>query len=62
MKFMILAYHPNYVRVHDIEDLANFIEKDFDCHVYLITHVNNNADPIYCIQLVDTKAIEVKDE
>ena len=54
MKFIILAYNPDYTSYDKMNELGKEIEKDQGCLVYLIPHIDRDAEPVYCVQLVDT--------
>ena len=49
MKFIILAYNPDYVNIQILNELSKQIERDQGCLVYLISHRDRDVDPIYCV-------------
>ena len=54
MKFIILAYNPNHINPTDMVKLIEIIRSEQKCPVYVVKHIQNEAEPIYCVQLVDT--------
>lgn len=55
MKFIILAYNPNYINPNDLVRLIELIRSEQECPVYTVQHINRDAEPIYCVQLADTE-------
>lgn len=56
MKFIILAYHPHYINVKDLEELMNELrEENEGLRVYVITHLKDDVEPIYTVQFADTE-------
>lgn len=56
MRFIIYAYNPKYVNVAEIENLAKELDKHYGCQTFLVAHLDDNAEPIYCVQFADTTA------
>lgn len=55
MKFIILAFHPAFVNQEDIKILVAKLEFQYSgFQVFTIAHLNNDMEPLYCVQFADT--------
>lgn len=57
-KFIILAYHPQYVDNRQIDKLIGDIEAKERCNVYCIPHINREVKPIY---LVTSEGVKINE-
>lgn len=54
MRFLLLAFNPHVIEAKDLQMLSDVMEGEMKCRIYLIPHYDDTAEPIYCVQFVDT--------
>jgi len=50
---MILSYHPQFIKIKDVEELVNTILRAHNCPVHTIMHYDPETQPLYCVQICD---------
>ncbi len=55
MRFIILAYHPHFIRSEAAEAMAMMIKTSESCNVYLLRHTDKDSDPIYCVKFANVE-------
>lgn len=53
MKLIILAFNPKYVNVDELIIFRDFLKAQHDCDVNLIPHMQDDAEPLYCVQWIN---------
>lgn len=54
MKLMIFAYNSNNINAKHIEKLIEMLESKFMIQSIAIPFLDNNSEPIYCVQYINT--------